>query len=114
MLRKVKAMWERFTGVEVLRWHLADAWRAVETKARWHNEAMLERDAARDERDAGRAQCERLQAELDTAKKSACLHRALIAILRDVNRDLDERNTYLEQLHAERLAPAVAERAGEA
>lgn len=85
---------------------------------------MRQRDLARDERDAAHAACERwrvdrdrsladreaqiqaklnalrwvdnLNAELETARRTAALHRSLIAILRDVNRDLDERLNALE------------------
>jgi hypothetical protein len=96
MLGKVKAAWDRFTGVARLRKELVNTMRALETRARWHCEAWRERDQARDERDAGRAACERLKAELETARRTAALHRSLIAILRDVNRDLDERIIDLE------------------
>jgi hypothetical protein len=38
-----------------------------------------------------------LEAQLLTARRTAALYRSLIAILRDVNRDLDERNVSLEK-----------------
>jgi hypothetical protein len=117
MLGKVKAMWERFTGVCVLRrdrdafWVM---WSACErTLDHVRDElglARKQRDQAMVERDAGRAECEaqiqaklhairlaeNLNAELKTARRTAALHRSLIAILRDVNRDLDERLTAIE------------------
>ena len=52
--------------------------------AKWHQKAVCERDEARD-------QVNRLQAEIETARKTTTLYRSLIGILRDVNRDLDER-----------------------
>ena len=45
-----------------------------------------------------------LEAELLTARRTAALHRSLIAILRDVNRDLDERNEILEKRPREDVA----------
>ena len=89
MLGKVKAMWERFTGVSQMRIALAMARSAVEAHTRYHSSAWKERDAARDQVDA-------LTAELITARRTAALHRSLIAILRATNRDLDKRITGLE------------------
>jgi len=45
-----------------------------------------------------------LEAQLVTARRTAALHRSLIAILRDVNRDLDERNASLEKRTTEDVA----------
>lgn len=100
-------------------------------QARWHKTAAEERDAARAEsrellrerdaaradahafwtqRDAARDQVKDLTAELETLRKTNAMFRSLIAILRDCNREMDERNVYLEQLHGmtpgERLAAA--------
>lgn len=92
--------------------------------AKLRREAMAERDKAVEERDAARAdahafwtqrdaardQVNDLTAELETLRKTSAMFRSLIAILRDCNRELDERNVYLEQLHGmtpgERLAAA--------
>jgi uncharacterized protein (DUF3084 family) len=102
MFGYMRAAWERFTGMERLRHDLGHTMQALNTRVRWHQECWQERDQARDERDAGRVECERLQAELETARKTAHLHRSLIAILREVNRDLDERLVALEsKLEAE-------------
>jgi uncharacterized coiled-coil DUF342 family protein len=104
---------------------------AARRQANWHNTAVEERDAARAEsrelsrqrdafradarafwtqRDAARDQVKDLTAELETLRKTNAMFRSLIAILRDCNRELDERNVYLEQLHGmtpgERLAAA--------
>lgn len=95
--------------------------------AEWHKTAARERDAAREEvqsqvsakmrafkerdevfadakrfwteRDAARDQVAVLTAELETLRKTNAMFRSLIGILRDVNRELDERNVYLEKLH---------------
>jgi hypothetical protein len=62
------------------------------------------------ERDAARDQVVELTADLDMTRKTNALLRSLVAILRDCNREMDERNVYLEQLHGmtpgERLAAA--------
>lgn len=74
---------------------------ALGRQTRWHDEATAERDAARD-------QVSDLSAENLTLRKTNTLFRSLIGILRDCNRQLDERNVYLEKLHGmtpgERLA----------
>lgn len=110
MLSKVKAILERFTGVDALRRELKNATRALATTTAWHKQAWQERDAALDQLEAMKAECEaqgelkmralqwakNLNADLETARRTAALHRSLIAILRDVNRDLDERLNSLE------------------
>lgn len=92
MIRDLK----RLLGIEdraaQLRQDLALAMAALERQTRWHGEATVERDAARD-------QVMDLEAENRTLRKTNGMFRSLIGILRDVNRDLDERNVYLEQLH---------------
>jgi hypothetical protein len=86
-------------------------------QARLHIAAAKERDAARadahafwTQRDAARDQVNDLTAELETLQKTNAMFRSLIAILRDCNREIDERNVYLEKLHGmtpgERLAAA--------
>ena len=86
-------------------------------QARLHIAAAKERDAARadahafwTQRDAARDQVNDLTAELETLQKTNAMFRSLIGILRDCNREMDERNVYLEQLHGmtpgERLAAA--------
>lgn len=86
-------------------------------QARLHIAAAKERDAARadahafwTQRDAARDQVNDLTAELETLRKTNAMFRSLIGILRDCNREIDERNVYLEQLHGmtpgERLAAA--------
>lgn len=74
--------------------------------AEWHKTATRERDAAVadakrfwTERDAARDQVADLTAELETLRKTNAMFRSLIGILRDVNRELDERNVCLEKLH---------------
>jgi hypothetical protein len=110
MLGKVKAMWERFTGVDELRNALAHA--EFERNAAFQS-CRLAWDRVKSvngERDRALADCEaqvqaklnalrwvdNLNSELETARRTAALHRSLIAILRDVNRDLDERLNALE------------------
>jgi hypothetical protein len=68
----------------------------------WADEAVKEnklRRTAEAERDAARDQIADLTAELETLRKTNAMFRSLIGILRDVNRELDGRNVYLEQLH---------------
>lgn len=78
--------------VQQLQNELSLARTAIETQTRWHRATWEERDAARDEVDF-------LKAELETLRKTNGMFRSLIAILRDVNRELDERNVHLEQIH---------------
>lgn len=65
--------------------------------------ATAERDIAKadahafsEQRDKAHDRIVRLTAELETLRRTNALHRSLIAILREVNRNLDERNTSLE------------------
>lgn len=94
--------------------HWADE-AVAENKLR--RQTTAERDAARadahafwTQRDAARDQVNDLTAELETLRKTNAMFRSLIAILRDCNREMDERNVYLEKLHGmtpgERLTAA--------
>ena len=84
-----------------LRRDLGTATAALDRQTRWHAEATAERDEARE-------LVVKLEQENLTLRKTNGMFRSLIGILRDVNRELDERNVYLEQLHGqahgERLA----------
>lgn len=87
---------------------------------RLENELKLTRAAlelARKQRDQWQADCKSdwndrmrvildLEAQLQTARRTAALHRSLISILREVNRDLDER---LAALESGKAAPPEAE-----
>lgn len=87
-------------------------------QARWHKTAAEERDAARaesrellmerdaaradarafwTERDAARDQVNDLTAELETLRKTNAMFRSRIAILRDCNREMDERDSELRR-----------------
>lgn len=73
-------------------------------QARLHIAAAKERDAARadahafwTQRDAARDQVNDLTAELETLRKTNAMFRSLIAILRDCNREMDERDSELRR-----------------
>lgn len=93
-------------AVERANLELGIAREAIATQQNWHRQAAAERDAARadahafwTQRDAARDQVHDLTAELKTLRQTNAMFRSLIAILRDCNREMDERNVYLEQLH---------------
>lgn len=75
------------------------AWNEADRVNNLRRQVMAERDKALADRDAARDQITDLTAELATLRKTNAMFRSLIGILRDVNRELDERNTYLEKLH---------------
>jgi hypothetical protein len=111
MLGKVKAAWDRFTGMASLKaqlWKVNLALDATHFRHRAECERLqAELELARKQRDQWQADCKAnyndqmrvildLESELQTAKKTAALHCSLIAILRATNRDLDKRITGLE------------------
>lgn len=89
------------------------AWKEALEVENLRRQAMAERDKALADREAARSdahafwtqraaardQVADLNAELETLRKTNAMFRSLIGILRDVNRELDERNVYLEKLH---------------
>lgn len=94
---------------EIIRWTTGiDMVEALERATADRDMARADAHAFWTQRDAARDQVVELTAELETLRRTNALHRSLIGILRDVNRNLDERNTFLEQLHgmtpSERLA----------
>jgi len=56
------------------------------------------------DRDAARDVASELRDEISRLRKADAIQRSLIAILRDVNRELDERNVSLEKTATEGVA----------
>lgn len=56
------------------------------------------------DRDAARDVASELRDEISRLRKADAMQRSLIAILRDVNRELDERNVSLEKTATEGVA----------
>lgn len=65
-------------------------------------QAELERMEA--DRDAARCVASDAQKEIERLRKADAMQRSLIGILRDVNRELDERNVSLEKRPSEGVA----------
>jgi hypothetical protein len=65
-------------------------------------QAELERMEA--DRDAARCVASDAQKEIERLRKADAMQRSLIGILRDVNRELDERNASLEKRPPEGVA----------
>jgi len=65
-------------------------------------QAELERMEA--DRDAARCVASDAEQEIERLRKSDAMQRSLIGILRDVNRELDERNVSLEKRTPEGVA----------
>ena len=65
-------------------------------------QAELERMEA--DRDAARCGASDAQQEIERLRKADAMQRSLIGILRDVNRELDERNASLEKRFPEGVA----------
>ena len=73
-------------------------------------QAELERMEA--DRDAARCVASDAEQEIERLRKSDAMQRSLIGILRDVNRELDERNVSLEKRTPEGVARPTGLRSG--